>query len=34
MSTNFKVTHETPIRKGDMVIREDGIVYLLNWNIQ
>lgn len=34
MSTNFKVTHDIPIRKGDMVIREDGMVYLLNWNVQ
>lgn len=34
MSTNFKVTHEIPIYKGDMVIREDGVVFLLNWNIQ
>ena len=33
MSTNFKVTHKVPIRKGDMVIREDGTVYLLSWNI-
>lgn len=34
MSTNFKTTHEIPIRKGDMVVREDGMIYLLNWNIQ
>lgn len=34
MSTNFKVTHDIPIHKGDMVIREDGVVYLLNWNVQ
>ena len=34
MSTNFKVTHDIPIHKGDMVIREDGIVFLLNWNVQ
>lgn len=34
MSTNFKVTHDIPIYKGDMVIREDGMVYLLNWNVQ
>ena len=33
MSTNFKTTHDIPIRKGDMVIREDGVVYLLNWNV-
>lgn len=34
MNSNFKTTHDIPIHKGDMVIREDGIVYLLNWNIQ
>lgn len=34
MSTNFKVSHDIPIHKGDMVVREDGMIYLLNWNIQ
>ena len=34
MNTNFKTTHDIPIHKGDMVIREDGIVFLLNWNVQ
>lgn len=34
MSTNFKVSHDIPIYKGDMVIREDGKIYLLNWMIQ
>lgn len=34
MSLNFKVTHDVPIRKGDMAIREDGVVFLLNWEIQ
>lgn len=34
MSANFKVTHDVPIHKGDMVVREDGMIYLLNWNIQ
>lgn len=33
MATNFKVTHDIPIHKGDMVIREDGRVFLLNWNV-
>lgn len=33
MSTNFKTTHDIKIRKGDMVIREDGMVYMLNWNV-
>lgn len=34
MSTNFKVTHDLPIHKGDIVIREDGTVFMLNWNVQ
>ena len=34
MSTNFKVAHDIPIYKGDIVIREDGTTFLLNWNIQ
>lgn len=34
VSTNFKCTHDIPIHKGDIVIREDGRVYLLNWAIQ
>ena len=34
MTISFKVAKSTKIRKGDMVIREDGIVYLLDWNVQ
>ena len=34
MSTNFKVAKKDVIRKGDMVVREDGVIYLLNWNVQ
>lgn len=34
MSTNFKVTNDIPIHKGDIVVREDGKIYMLNWNIQ
>lgn len=34
MSTNFKVTHDVPIYKGDIVVREDGVLFLLNWNVQ
>jgi len=34
MHTNFKVTHDIKIHKGDYVIREDGIVFLLDWNVQ
>ena len=33
MSTNFKTDYKTPIEKGDYVIREDGMLYMLNWNI-
>lgn len=34
MSTNFKVTHDLELYKGDMAVRADGAVFLLNWNIQ
>lgn len=34
ISTNFKTTHAVPLYKGDMVIREDGTIYLLNWSVQ
>lgn len=34
MSTNFKVSHRVEIHKGDMAIREDGLIYLLNWMVQ
>lgn len=34
MATNFKVTHDIPIYKGDIVVREDGPIFMLNWNIQ
>lgn len=33
MSTNFKTTHQTRIYKGDFVLREDGVLYLLTWNV-
>lgn len=33
MSTNFKTDYTTKVDKGDIVIREDGTIYLLNWNI-
>lgn len=33
MSTNFKVSKKNVIHKGDMVIREDGVVSLLTWNV-
>lgn len=33
MSTNFKTDYTHEICKGDYVIREDGSLYMLNWNI-
>jgi len=33
MSTNFKTDYTHVIEKGDYVVREDGMLYLLNWNI-
>ena len=33
MSTNFKTDYTVPIQKGDYAIREDGALYMLNWNI-
>lgn len=33
MSTNFKTDYKELVQKGDMVIREDGTLYMLNWNI-
>lgn len=34
MNTNFKVAKSVEIKKGDMAIREDGVIFLLNWNVQ
>ncbi len=33
-SSNFKTDFHVPIRKGDIVIREDGRIYMLNWSVQ
>ena len=33
MSTNFKTDYTHVIQKGDYVVREDGTLYMLNWNI-
>lgn len=33
-NSNFKTSYEVPICKGDIVIREDGQVYMLNWKVQ
>ena len=34
MNVNFKVTHDIPIHKGDIVIREDGVQFMFIWNVQ
>ena len=33
MSMNFKTSYDVIIHKGDIVIRDDGMVYMLNWNV-
>ena len=33
-NSNFKTTYEHKISKGDIVIREDGNIYVLNWKVQ
>lgn len=33
MSLNFKTDYGVRIYKGDIVIREDGVLYMLNWNV-
>lgn len=33
MSTNFKTERSNIIRKGDIVRREDGMLYMLTWNV-
>ena len=33
MSTTFKTDYTPDICKGDYVVREDGMLYMLNWNI-
>ena len=34
LNKNFYTDYTTPIRKGDIVIREDGLIAMLNWSIQ
>lgn len=34
MNYNFKTTHDVEIHKGDIAIREDGLVLYFSWNIQ
>ena len=33
MSTNFKTDYTHKVEKGDLVVREDGALFMLNWNI-
>ena len=33
-NSNFKTGYRVKIRKGDIVIREDGRIYMLNWKVQ
>lgn len=33
MSSNFKTSYLVPVQKGDIAIREDGALYMLNWQI-
>lgn len=33
MSTNFKTDYTHDIQKGDYVVRDDGMLFMLNWNI-
>lgn len=34
VNKNFRTDYRVEIRKGDMVISEDGMIHLLNWDIQ
>ena len=34
LNYNFFTDYTVPIRKGDIVVREDGVIAMLNWNIQ
>lgn len=33
-NSNFRTHLRVDIRKGDMVVREDGEIYMLNWQVQ
>lgn len=33
-NSNFKTSYEVTVRKGDLALREDGGIYLLNWTVQ
>lgn len=34
MSNNLKCEHWFDIFKGDYVIRDDGVLFLMNWDVQ
>ena len=34
MSYNFKTDHDVTIHKGDIALREDGVILFFSWNIQ
>lgn len=34
MNYNFKTSHDILIQKGDLAIREDGVILFFSWNIQ
>lgn len=34
MGSNFFVNTQADLKKGDIVIREDGIVYMIDWKVQ
>lgn len=33
-NSNFKTSYDVRIQKGDIVIREDGRIFMLNWQVQ
>lgn len=33
-NANFRTHLRVDIRKGDLIIREDGVIYMLNWQVQ
>lgn len=34
MNTSFRVGLDTHIKKGDIAIRDDGAIFMLNWSVQ
>ena len=33
-NSNFRTILQNDIRKGDIVVREDGVIFMLNWQVQ